>query len=104
MKRIEIIADFIKKSVFPITIARILYNGLFQHCIQYGAVNYMYLLMRCGIPFGTSFMFTLSIFIGNIGVWISMSCFNVCNRYADRRHCPDMGIACRRMLCACYGG
>ena len=77
MTRIEIITDFLKKSVLPITIAIILYNGLFQYCIQYGAVNYMYLLMLCGIPFGIRFMCTLPIFIGNMGVGIAMSCFNI---------------------------
>lgn len=77
MTRIEIITDFLKKSVLPILLAVFLYKLFIGISIQYGAVNYMYLLMLCGIPFGIRFMFTLPIFIGNMGVGIAMSCFNI---------------------------
>ncbi len=67
----------IKKSVLPVLLAVFLYNMFIDISIQYGAVNYMYLLMFCGIPFGIRFMFTLPVFIGNMGVGIAMSCFNI---------------------------
>ena len=77
MTRIEIVCEFIKKSIMPVLIAFILYNGLIQLCISNGAVNYIYLLMLCGIPFGIRYMFTLPIFIGNMGIGIALTCFNI---------------------------
>ena len=77
MTRIEIVCEFIKKSIMPVLIAFILYNGFIQLCISNGAVNYMYLLMLCGIPFGIRYMFTLPLVIGNMGVTIIMGCFNI---------------------------
>lgn len=77
MTRIEIITDFLKKSVLPVLLAVLLYHLFIGISVQYGTVNYMYLLMLCGIPFGIRFMFTLPIFIGNMGVGIFAVCMNI---------------------------
>lgn len=77
MTRTEILIDFLKKSVCPVLLAVFLYNLFFQLAVQYGTVNYMYLLMLCGIPFGIRFMFMLPMFFGNLGTGIAMGCFNV---------------------------
>ena len=37
----------------------------------------MYILMLCGIPFGIWFMFTLPVFVGNMGVSIFMTAANI---------------------------
>ena len=77
MTRIDILTAFIKKSVAPILAAILLYNLFAGLCIANGSVNYMYLLMLCGIPFGIRFMFTLPVFIGNPGVGIFMTAANI---------------------------
>ena len=77
MTRIDILTAFIKKSVAPILAAILLYNLFAGFCIMNGSLNFMYLLMLCGIPFGIRFMFTLPIFIGNPGVGIFMTAANI---------------------------
>ena len=77
MTRTDILTTFIKKSILPILFAAILYNLFFHITVQYGTVNYVYLLMLCGIPFGIRFMFTLPVFFFNLGTGIAMSCFNI---------------------------
>ena len=77
MTRTDILIRFIKKSIAPILTAIFLYNLFIGLCITNGSVNYMYLLMLCGIPFGIRFMFTLPVFIGNPGVGIFMTAANI---------------------------
>ena len=77
MARKDILVDFVKKSICPVLFVVIFYNLFFHLAIQYGTVNYMYLLMLCGIPFGIRFMFTLPVFFGNMGTGIAMGCFNI---------------------------
>ena len=77
MTRADILIDFLKKSICPVLLAAILYTLFFQLAVQYGTVNYLYLLMLCGIPFGIRFMFMLPMFFGNLGTGIAMGCFNV---------------------------
>lgn len=77
MTRADILTEFFKKSIVPVLLAVFLYNIFFSLAVQYGTVNYMYLLMLCGIPFGIRFMFLLPMFFGNLGTGIAMGCFNV---------------------------
>ena len=77
MTRTEILIDFLKKSICPVLLAAIFYSLFFQLAVQYGTVNYLYLLMLCGIPFGIRFMFMLPMFFGNLGTGIAMGCFNI---------------------------
>ena len=77
MTRTDILIRFIKKSIVPIITAILLYNLFLGLCIANGNLNYMYLLMLCGIPFGIRFMFTLPVFIGNPGVSIFMTAANI---------------------------
>ena len=77
MTRMDILTDFFKKSIVPALLAVFLYNLFFQLAVQYGTVNYIYLLMLCGIPFGIRFMFLVPIFFGNLGTGIAMGCFNI---------------------------
>ena len=77
MTRTDILIRFIKKSIAPIITAILLYNLFAGLCIANGSVNYMYLLMLCGIPFGIRFMFTLPVFIGDPGAGIFMTAANI---------------------------
>lgn len=77
MTRVDIIIRFVKKSIAPILTAILLYNLFAGFCIANGTINYMYLLMLCGIPFGIRFMFTLPVFVGNTGVSIFITAANI---------------------------
>lgn len=77
MTKTDILTTFMKKGVCPVLLAAILYTLFFQLAVQYGTVNYMYLFMLCGIPFGIRFMFLLPMFFGNLGAGIAMGCFNI---------------------------
>ena len=55
MTRTDILIQFIKKSIVPIITAILLYNLFAGLYIANGNLNYMYLLMLCGIPFGIRF-------------------------------------------------
>lgn len=77
MTRIDIVKNFVLKSLWPITLAVILYNGFVGVCTADGITNYMYLFMLCGIPFGIKFMFTLPVFLGNMGMGIFAVCMNI---------------------------
>ena len=72
MTRTDILIRFIKKSIVPIITAILLYNLFAGLCIANGNLNYMYLLMLCGIPFGIRF-----IFIGDPGAGIFMTAANI---------------------------
>ncbi len=77
MTKAAILTTFMKKNICPVLLAAILYNLFFQLAVQYGTVNYLYLLMLCGIPFGIRVMFMLPMFFGNLGTGIAMGCFNI---------------------------
>ena len=77
MTKAAILTTFMKKSVCPVLLAVLLYTLFFQLAVQYGTVNYMYLLMLCGIPFGIRFMFLLPMFFGHLGTGIAIGCFNI---------------------------
>ena len=77
MTRADILTEFFKKSIVPVLLAVFLYNIFFSLAVQYGTVNYIYLLILCGIPFGIRFMFLLPMFFGNLGTGIAMACFNI---------------------------
>ena len=62
MTRTDILIRFIKKSIAPIITAILLYNLFAGLCIANGSVNYMYLLMLCGIPFGITRLIVFPLF------------------------------------------
>lgn len=76
MTRKDVLITFVKKSVVPVLLAVLLYNIFYHLAIQYGTVNYVYLFMLCGLPFGIQFMFMLPLF-GNMGSVIAIACFNI---------------------------
>ncbi len=77
MTRNTVIINFITKTVIPILFAVFMYQMFVGYCTNNGIVNYVYLLMICGIPFGIKFMFLLPTFFGNIGLSIFAICLNV---------------------------
>ena len=75
--RFDVATEFVKRTIAPILTTIIMYN-LFIGFIAVGEpINYMYLLMFCGIPFGIRFMFMLPIFIKAPGLAIFAMCFNI---------------------------
>lgn len=77
MTRFDVATEFIKKTIVPVLMITIMYN-LFINLSAVGEpINYMYLLMFCGIPFGIRFMFMLPIFIKAPGLTILAIGFNI---------------------------
>ena len=59
MTRFDVAIELIKKTIVPVLMITIMHN-LFINLSAVGEpINYMYLLMFCGIPFGIRFMFML---------------------------------------------
>ena len=52
MTRSEAIKAFFFKSVLPVTVARILYCIFKSACMKSGELDYVWLWILCGLPFG----------------------------------------------------
>ena len=52
MTRSEAIKAFFFKSVLPVTVALILYCIFKSACVKNGEVDYVWLWILCGLPFG----------------------------------------------------
>lgn len=77
MTRNTVVINFITKTLIPILFTVFMYRIFIGYCTNNGIVNYMYLLMLCGIPFGIKFMLFLPTFWGNIGLSIFAVCLNI---------------------------
>ncbi|MFR3350806.1 MAG: DUF6050 family protein [Oscillospiraceae bacterium] len=52
MTRSEAIKAFFFKSVLPVTVALILYCIFKSACVKNGEIDYVWLWILCGLPFG----------------------------------------------------
>lgn len=52
MTRTESIKEFLKKSVLPAAIAALLFCIFKSACMKDGTLDYMWLWILCGLPFG----------------------------------------------------
>ena len=102
--RMDILLTFAKKSVFPVLFAVILYNLFFQLAVQYGTVNYIYLLYAVRDPLWHTVYVPAANVLWQFGDRACNGLFQYRHRRADRRRYPDMEAACCRLVCACYGG
>ena len=75
--RFDIATEFVKRTIAPIITTIIMYNLFIGFSAVGEPINYMYLLMFCGIPFGIRFMFMLPLFIKVPGLTIFAMCFNI---------------------------
>lgn len=57
MTKGEIIKAFFFKSVVPVVMALILYCIFKSACMENGSLNYVWLWILCGLPFGIQRMF-----------------------------------------------
>ena len=57
MSRSQILKQFFFKSVVPITVALLLFFIFRSACTKDGQINYLWLWIHCGIPFGIHRMF-----------------------------------------------
>ena len=53
----EVIKEFFKKSVLPVTVAALLYCIFKSACTKDGVTDYVWLFILCGLPFGIPRMF-----------------------------------------------
>lgn len=77
MTKFDVVKTFIFKTIIPIMFVVFMYQIFIDLCISGTTINYLYLLMICGIPFGIRFMFMLPMFVHNTGLGIAMMIFNV---------------------------
>ena len=77
MTRFDVIKTFIFKTVIPIMFVFFMYQIFIDLCVSGTTINYLYLLMICGIPFGIKYMFMLPILVRSMGVGIAMMLFNI---------------------------
>lgn len=59
MTKSEVIKDFLKKTIFPIAAALLLYSIFSRIFTENGTVDYFLVWIACGVPFGIGRMFTL---------------------------------------------
>jgi hypothetical protein len=57
MSRSQILKQFFFKSVVPITVALLLFFIFRSACTKDGQINYLWLWILCGLPFGIHRMF-----------------------------------------------
>jgi len=77
LTKFDVAIEFIKKTIAPILMIIIMYNLFISFSAAQEPMNYMYLLMFCGIPFGIRFMFMLPLFIKAPGLTILAIGFNI---------------------------
>ena len=59
MTRSEVMKDFMKKTVFPVAVALLLFSVFSRIFVENGTPDYFLILLACGVPFGIGKMFTL---------------------------------------------
>ncbi|MDY3617998.1 DUF6050 family protein [Agathobaculum sp.] len=76
MTKGEIIKDFLKKSVLPVAVAALLYCIFKSACIKNGEIDYMWLFILCGLPFGIPRMFAWIVPGGSLGTALPLFLLN----------------------------
>lgn len=76
MMKSEIIKDFLKKSVLPVAVAALLYCIFKSACTKNGEINYMWLFVLCGLPFGIPRMFMWIVPGGSLGTALPLFLLN----------------------------
>ena len=71
MSRSQILKQFFFKSVVPITVALLLFFIFRSACTKDGQLNYLWLWILCGVPFGIRRMFFWIIPGGSMASFIS---------------------------------
>lgn len=75
MTKGEIVKDFLKKSV-PVAAAALLYCIFKSACIKNGEIDYMWLFILCGLPFGIPRMFAWIVPGGSLGTALPLFLLN----------------------------
>ena len=76
MTKGEIVKDFLKKSVLPVAAAALLYCIFKSACIKNGKIDYMWLFILCGLPFGIPRMFAWIVPGGSLGTALPLFLLN----------------------------
>ena len=76
MTKGEIVKDFLKKSVLPVAAAALLYCIFKSACIKNGEVDYMWLFILCGLPFGIPRIFAWIVPGGSLGTALPLFLLN----------------------------
>ena len=99
MTRSEAIKAFFFKSVLPVTVALILYCIFKSACVKNGEVDYVWLWILCGLPFG---LHRMCLWIvpggGSLGGGIALF-----DRRCNRRFRSGLAAYCGGVVCAADG-
>ena len=59
MTKTDILKDFLKKTIVPVTAALLLYSIFSRIFVENGTIDFFLVWIACGVPFGIGKMFTL---------------------------------------------
>ena len=97
MTRSEAIKAFFFKSVLPVIVALILYCIFKSACMKNGELDYVWLWILCGLPFG---LHRMCLWIVPGGGSLGPVCIELYYRRRDRRFRSGMAVDCGGMVCA----
>ncbi len=104
MTRSEAIKAFFFKSVLPVIVALILYCIFKSACMKNGELDYVWLWILCGLPFG---LHRMCLWIvpggGSLGGRDRPVCAELHYRRRDRRFRPGVAADCSGVVCAADG-
>lgn len=104
MIRSEAIKAFFFKSVLPVTVTLILYCIFKSACVKNGELDYVWLWILCGLPFGLHRMCLLIVpGGGSLGGGDCPVCIELHYRRRDRWFCSGMAADRGGMVCAADG-
>lgn len=72
----EVIKEFFKKSVLPVAVAALLYCIFKSACTKDGVIDYVWLFILCGLPFGIPRMFAWIVPGGSLGTALPLFLLN----------------------------
>lgn len=76
MTKSEVIKEFFKKSVLPVSVAALLYCIFKSACTKDGVTDYVWLFILCGLPFGIPRMFAWIVPGGSLGTALPLFLLN----------------------------
>ena len=101
MTRSEAVKAFFLKSVLPVAAAMLLYCIFKSACMKNGELDYVWLWILCGLPFG---LHRMCLWIvpggGSLGVGIALVCIELYYRRRDRRFRLAWRLIVGGMVCA----
>lgn len=103
MTKNEILKTFLRKTVLPIVAAALLYWIFHSACMRNGELDYIWLWILCGLPFG---LHRMCLWIAGwqiAGQWDRLVCAELYNWWRNRWFCSGIAADCGGGVCAVDG-